>query len=53
MQDAALFFRSRAVSSFHRRRKHPVLSDEWRRQVEDRAGSSAPLASAGTTDRGG
>lgn len=35
MQDAALFYRSRAVSCFHRRRLHPVLSDEWRRTVQD------------------
>ena len=33
MQDAALFYRSRAVSSFHRRRLHPILSDEWRHSV--------------------
>jgi hypothetical protein len=35
MQDVALFFRSRAVSCFHRRRLHPVHSDEWRHAVED------------------
>jgi len=34
MQDAALFFRSRALACFHRRR-HPFLSDEWRHEVEE------------------
>jgi len=35
MQDAALFFRSRALACFHRRRCWPLLSDEWRHEVED------------------
>ncbi len=35
MQDAALFFRSRAVACFYRRRRWPFLSDEWRHEVED------------------
>ena len=35
MQDAALFFRHRAISSFHRRRLYPVLSADWRHEVED------------------
>jgi hypothetical protein len=35
MQDASLFFRSRAVSCFHRRRRYPILSPDWRHGVED------------------
>ena len=35
MQDAALFYRSRAVACFHRRRRWPFLSDGWRHEVED------------------
>jgi hypothetical protein len=35
MEDAALFFRHTAHGCFHRRRKYPVLSPEWRREVED------------------
>jgi hypothetical protein len=30
MQDAAAFFRQRAGACFHRRRKHPVNSEDWR-----------------------
>jgi len=35
MQDAALFFRNRALASFHRRRRYPLLSPDWRHDVED------------------
>ena len=35
MQDAALFFRSRALASFHRRRKYALLSPEWRHEVKE------------------
>ena len=35
MQDAALFFRSRAVAAFHRRRKYALLSDDWRHYVAE------------------
>jgi len=35
MQDAALFYRCRAFSSFHRRRRYPLLSPEWRHEVKD------------------
>ena len=35
MEDAALFFRQRAFACFNRCRRHPVLSDEWRHEVED------------------
>ena len=35
MQDAAMFFRNRAVMCFHRRRRWPFLSDAWRHEVED------------------
>ncbi len=35
MQDAALFFRSRAVACFHRRRKYAALSPEWRHEVKE------------------
>ena len=35
MRDAELFFRQRARACFHRRRKYPVLSEEWRHEVDD------------------
>jgi hypothetical protein len=35
MQSASLFYRQRAVMCFHRRRKYPLLSDDWRNEVED------------------
>jgi hypothetical protein len=35
MQDAAMFFRNRAISSFHRRRKYPVRSENWLHEVND------------------
>ena len=35
MQDAALFFRQRALACFHRRRKYPLLSPEWQHEVDD------------------
>jgi DNA invertase Pin-like site-specific DNA recombinase len=35
MQDAALFFRHTALACFHRRRKYPVLSAQWRHEVND------------------
>jgi hypothetical protein len=35
MQDAALFFRHLAYASFNRRRKYPLLSAEWQREVDD------------------
>ena len=35
MQDAALFYRHVALGCFHRRRKYPLLSPEWRHEVED------------------
>ena len=35
MQDAALFFRHRAFACFRRRRKYPLLSDDWQHEVDD------------------
>ncbi len=35
MQDAAMFFRSRAVAAFHRRRKYALLSADWRDCVDE------------------
>jgi hypothetical protein len=35
MEDAALFFRQRAFACFHRRRRWPFLSAEWRHEVAD------------------
>ena len=35
MEHAESFFRQRAGACFHRRRKHPVLSGEWKHEVDD------------------
>jgi hypothetical protein len=35
MQNAALFFRHTALGCFHRRRKYPVLSENWLHEVTD------------------
>jgi hypothetical protein len=35
MQDPALFFRQRALACFHRRRHWPLLSPQWRHEIED------------------
>jgi hypothetical protein len=35
MEDAALFYRHRAWTSFNGRRRYRFLSDEWREQVEE------------------
>jgi hypothetical protein len=35
MEDAALFFRHTALGCFQRRRKYPVLSENWRHEVND------------------
>jgi hypothetical protein len=35
MEDYAAFCRQRADACFHRRRKYPVLSENWRHEVSD------------------
>jgi hypothetical protein len=35
MKDSALFYRHRAFACFRRRRRYPILSDDWRHEVED------------------
>ncbi len=35
MQGPALFFRQRALACFHRRRRQPLLSTEWRHEAGD------------------
>jgi hypothetical protein len=35
LQDAFAFFRRTAVACFHRRRRWPFLSADWRREVDD------------------
>jgi hypothetical protein len=35
MDDPAWFYRHRAIACIRRRRRYPILSDNWRHEVED------------------